>query len=69
MIHRDISPFFHSNVATYLNNIGGAWDALGDAKKAIEYYEQAYDIFRDTVGDEHPHTRVVKQWLDELSKK
>ena len=59
----------HPDVAIDLSNIGSAWDALGDPKKAIEYFYQAYDIFRDTVGDEHPHTKLVKQWMDALSVK
>jgi len=50
----------HPYVATTLSNIGSAWDALGDSKKAIDYYEQAYDIFRELLGDEHPNTKTVK---------
>jgi len=44
----------HPNVATDLNNIGGAWYALGEQKKALEYYEQALGIDKEVYGDRHP---------------
>jgi tetratricopeptide (TPR) repeat protein len=44
----------HPNVATTLNNIGGAWDSLGEPKKALEYYEQALAIDKEVYGDKHP---------------
>ena len=41
-------------MATDLNNLGGAWDALGDSKKAIDYYEQALSIDKEVYGERHP---------------
>jgi tetratricopeptide (TPR) repeat protein len=52
--------------ATMYNNLGGAWKTLGDSKKAIEYCEKSYKIFLDIYGDQHPHTRTVKEALDAL---
>ena len=41
-------------VAIDLNNLGSAWDDLGDAKKAITYYERALAIDEKTYGKDHP---------------
>jgi len=45
-------------VAIDLNNIGSAWYALGDAKKAIGYYEQALSIDKAVYGDRHPNVAI-----------
>ncbi|HYV45630.1 MAG TPA: tetratricopeptide repeat protein, partial [Myxococcaceae bacterium] len=39
-----------SGEATTLNNMGGVYDALGEKRKALEYYEQALPLER-RVGD------------------
>jgi tetratricopeptide (TPR) repeat protein len=53
-------------VAIDYNNLGSAWKTLGDSKKAIEYFEKSYKIFQDIYGDQHPHTKIVKETLDAL---
>ena len=41
-------------MATMLNNLGLAWNDLGETKKAIEYYEQALSIHKEVYGERHP---------------
>ncbi|MES0337561.1 MAG: tetratricopeptide repeat protein [Candidatus Magnetobacterium sp. LHC-1] len=36
------------------NNVGVAWNSLGDLKKAIEYLEKALAIRLEVYGDKHP---------------
>jgi tetratricopeptide (TPR) repeat protein len=45
-------------VASRLNNIGVAWDALGESQKAITYYEKAMAINIKTYGDQHPQVAI-----------
>ncbi len=61
-IDKEVYGDRHPMVATYLNNIGGAWKALGDSQRAKEYFQRAYCIFREFYGDEHPSTKTAK-WL------
>ena len=42
-------------IAVLLNNQGYTWDTLGEARRAIEYYEQALAIDRQVYGDTHPN--------------
>lgn len=56
----------HPSGATALSNLGSVWDALGDHKKARPYFQHAYDIFGEFYGDEHPDSKVAKEWLDRL---
>lgn len=44
----------HTVVATILNNLGLAWQALGDPKNAMEYYKRALAIDEHNYGSEHP---------------
>ncbi len=46
------------------NNLGLAWYSLGEYEKAIGYFEQALDIFKARLGEDHPNTRVVQGNLD-----
>ncbi|MFT5224499.1 MAG: tetratricopeptide (TPR) repeat protein [Polaribacter sp.] len=53
----------HPQVATYRNNLGGAWQAKGEYDKAIRYYEQAVNIALTTLGENHPTTQTIQQNL------
>ena len=53
----------HPNVAVYRNNLGSAWDALGEYDKAIEYYELALVTFEKVLGKDHPYTKAVANSL------
>ncbi len=46
-------------VSVLLNNLGLAWRDLGDAKKAIGFYEQALQIVRAVFGDQHPNVARI----------
>ncbi|MGH8557921.1 MAG: tetratricopeptide repeat protein, partial [Methylococcales bacterium] len=37
------------------SNLGAAWRILGDAEKAIDYYEKALLIDLQVIGDQHPN--------------
>ena len=54
----------HPSVADTLNNLGLAWNALGENKKAIEYFTQAYALFQQFYGEDHPHTQIAKNGLN-----
>jgi len=57
----------HPHVASVLNNISGAWYALGDSRDAKKKL-LAYSIYREFYGDEHPDTRTVKEWRGSLKR-
>jgi tetratricopeptide (TPR) repeat protein len=48
----------HSDIAAILNNMGSAYEALGDAKRAIEYFEKALKIDLAVFGDSHPNVAI-----------
>jgi tetratricopeptide (TPR) repeat protein len=43
------------SVAGLFNSLGNAWSALGDARKAVDYYEKALSIDLNVFGDNHPN--------------
>jgi tetratricopeptide (TPR) repeat protein len=52
-----------SDVARLRNNLGTAWDALGQYKKAIGYHEQALASFLKTYGEEHLNVATARNNL------
>lgn len=50
----------------HIMNRGNGERALGDANKAIDYYNKALEIFMAVYGLDHPHTRTVQANLDSL---
>ena len=51
-------------MAIRLNNLGAAYFSLGQRETAKGYFEEAYAICKKFFGDEHPHTKVVAEWLE-----
>ena len=45
-------------LATCLNNLGVAWNTLGETKKAIDYFERALAIDEKTYGSDHPNVAI-----------
>ena len=48
-----------AEVARLRNNLGLAWNALGQSEKAIAYYELALTTFEKVPGIDHPSTKTV----------
>ncbi len=55
-IYRKVFGEDHPYVAIHYNNIGMAYEYLGDYDKAIGYYEKALAINRKTFGENHSNT-------------
>ena len=53
----------YTNVATYRNNLGAAWNAKGKYDKAIEYYEKALESGLKTFGEDHPDVATYRNNL------
>jgi len=53
----------YTNVATYRNNLGAAWNAKGKYDKAIEYFEKALKSDLKTFGEDHPHVATYRSNL------
>ena len=47
------------------NNLGAVWEELGKYEKAIEYYQKAYSVFRESLGEDHPNTKATKKHLEQ----
>lgn len=54
----------HPNVASVLNNMGSVYSNMGDSKKAVDYYDRAYVIIADFLGEKHPQAQTVKRTRD-----
>jgi len=46
------------NKAMHLNNLGMAWNDLGETRKAIQYHEQALAIHEAVYGKNHQHVAL-----------
>ena len=53
----------HPHVATYRNNLGKTWHALGQHEKAIGYYELALPVLEKKLGVDHPSTKKAAENL------
>ncbi len=53
-IDREVLGEKHPSTAIDYDNLGGAWNKLGQYQKAIGYYEKALAIDREVLGKKHP---------------
>lgn len=58
----------HPDVAGTLINIGNVYASIEDTEQAIIYFERALEMLMNTVGENHPHTKIVQNNLAQLRK-
>ena len=66
--NREVLGEKHPSTANDYNNLGEAWNSLGDYQKAIGYYEKALAIFRGVLPKGHPTIRHVEAKLAAAKK-
>ena len=49
----------HPSVAITLNNLGGAWSDLGDARKAMSFFERALAIYEQVYKEDSSHPDIA----------
>jgi len=59
----------HPTVATRQSNLAFVYQDLGEYKKARELWVKAHDIFFTVFGAAHPHTKFVKESLEDLENR
>lgn len=52
------------DLARNLNNLAGLYKSLGKYEAAEPLYKKALDMFEQTLGAEHPHTKIVQKNLE-----
>lgn len=55
-------------VSTTYTNMGIAFHTQGQLDKAMEVYQRSLQIFKKTVGREHPSTVTVAQLISRIKK-
>ena len=59
----------HPHVALSLNNLAGLYDSQGRYTEAEPLYLEAINIFRERLGENHPHTQTFyRNYLEMLSQ-
>jgi tetratricopeptide (TPR) repeat protein len=48
------------------NNLGSAYYSKDEHDKAIEYYEKSLKINLDTLGENHPNIKIIKNNIDRV---
>ena len=61
-VHGDQHPI---TGITY-TNVGNVFKEKKDLLKAKDYYNKAYSIFFELLGENHPHTKLLIQKLNDL---
>ena len=54
----------HVQVAHSYNNLGCAYDRIGDDKSALACFQKAYGIWKKLLGEEHEDTKMSKRNID-----
>jgi tetratricopeptide (TPR) repeat protein len=55
----------HPKLSETMVNLGEAYFHINQKSKAKNYFVKAYQIFSDFFGPQHPHIKVVDEWLQE----
>jgi tetratricopeptide (TPR) repeat protein len=53
----------HPAVARDQNNLGEVWASLKEYQRAISYYKKALNTFKNTLGPDHPFTKIMRENL------
>jgi uncharacterized protein YecA (UPF0149 family) len=54
-------------VARDFNNLGSVHYKLGDNRSAKKCFERAYQICKQLLGEEHPHTILARENFESVS--
>jgi tetratricopeptide (TPR) repeat protein len=54
-----VEPKSDDNYAKFMFELGWVYYDVGDARQAIEYYEQALAIYKEVYGDRHPNVAAT----------
>ena len=57
------------DLASNLNNLALLYESLGRYSEAEPLYKQALDMLEQTLGQEHPHTKIVRENLERCRQK
>lgn len=58
----------HPDFAQSLNNLAGLYDSMGRYEQAEPLYQQDLEVFRQVLGPNHPHTKIVQANYDRLKQ-
>jgi Tetratricopeptide repeat len=51
----------HHSTLLAKNSLAGAYADTGDLDRSIPLYEQAYDVALRVLGEDHPHTVIIRR--------
>ena len=68
-VAESLSEESHERVAVLWNNLATVYKDLGDYEQARGLFKKAFNSLKLSLGEHHPNTQVVKQWLDSMEKK
>ena len=68
-IKLNIYQEIHPRIANSYNNLGYISSLKGEQMKAIEYYQQALNIYRQALGEEHSRTKNIQEKIEKTLQK
>ncbi|HJD59515.1 MAG TPA: tetratricopeptide repeat protein [Rickettsia endosymbiont of Omalisus fontisbellaquei] len=66
-IKKELYQGNHSYIALSLDKVGEIYRKSGDINKAIEFYKQAYLMYINNLGADHPISQNLKTYLEKIS--
>lgn len=68
VIDKEIYGIHHPDYARDMNNLGTACFEAKEYTESIPYFQQAYEIFNATLGEQHMNTKIAKAMLDAANR-